>query len=587
MAHERRHIGLGLALGTVLACADEGRLFVDLDLLPEDVRLVALLPLDEGGALRSGTGLLDREFVPLEQTLELDGATRALLVGYREEFVRPLPDPERLAASPVRPSGGNDLDLPAPAWSRLGVIEDGELRSLTEVDPGRISADWVECPDGIGDGGFVMPSCLNCVSTLKQDGCRLEADLEPCSLEGLELTLGPEGAISSLRTRDPRLGTCTLHDSASALASIECDFPERAGGCSLTLLPRARPDSFEILKLADVAPSGTPYAGARHASGYLFGGAVVGPELVLATSGFSPQPWACGLEFMATESRIMYVDRDTFAVSRTATAAPCLRLPLSDLSGDGGFLATYLEGEVLRFGRFDASARSSASVPLGSFLTWSVSEAVVLSSDRAVIVLHDISEGQRSRIVFVHTGRDGLSIERDHESTAVLITGVSRISDRAVAILADASDNLRIVEPEGERAQYFFGGTCGTTNLVSAGFWMSQDERFAVGAFRENGMLLRVEPALDRCEFVRAPIHPETHDPVAIAQMGNELIVSFWARQSPRAVALGRLDLQGGHMLPAFTMVGPGVLNRLVVDGDVVYGTITDRAELVRLHPQR
>ena len=554
--------------------------------MPENLRWIAVLPVGEDGALQPGTGLLDREAAPLEASVEIPFARRAVVLGYPADFVRPLPSATVLSSNALRPGTPGALNLPRPGIALVGTIDGDALLSPTEIDPGPVAADWVQCPANIGTDGYVLPSCLNCVGTLSQRGCELEADLNSCALEGFQMAFGGDGELSSLAIDEPRLGACTLNDSAAALSTVECEFPERAGSCEFALIPKPRPDPFDVLSLNSGPVLESPFGSSRISGGYLYGAAIVGPDLVVATTGTTPRPWRCEEVALNAPSTVAFVDRASFTVTRTATSAPCLRWPMADAPGGAGFLAVFGRDDEYFLGRFDASARVVTQVPLGSISGWEISDAVLLSPNRAVVALLNTNGEDNSRLVFVRVEPVGLSIELDHASSAGFISSLHRLNDETVAVLADSNDNFRVVSLEGERGTFYVNEPCGTANLSSSGFWMSDNERLAVAAYRENGTLLLLEPREGTCRFVRAPTHPETLDPIAMAQMGKELIVSFWGRRTPRAAFLGRLDLEAKHMLPAFTPVGLGVINRILVDGDVVYGTITDRAELVRLRPQ-
>lgn len=580
------------ALALLGACADPSVLYLDAAALPAELRWVGVLPIDARGQVRSGSGLLGLDALPHELALDPPEAERALLVGYAADFVRPSPDAATLRAAPLglAPDPRGPV-LPRPRLSRFLRAEGDAFASDGEADPPSLSAAWVSCPSLLPQPGVVVPTCLHCVGTIRQEGCMLRSDLSSCGLDDLELFVGPTGELSSPHLAATRLTGCQFGESADGLGRFDCGFPERGGSCSLALLPPPRTEEVERLTLTEGPPLSASESEGLRPYGYLHGLLDLGQELLVVSTGGRWETWAChhsedGLLMKSTTpSRAHYVSKATLELTRTATAPPCLRWPVADPARPGGFVASFARGRELFVGRFDEDARPGASVYLEDSWRWHVADAVVLSRDRVALLMDELEETEASRVVFLNLAGEGVEIERTVETTAYGLVSAQRFADDTVAVLANVSDNVRLVSLDGEARPAFFTSACGVANLQAAGLWADPASSFVVAAFSKNGVLLDLERSDGTCRIARPPVPGELHDPFALVAAGADLAVALRHRAEPREAWMGRYGRRSRHFLPTYTRIGEGAVNQLVADGETVYGTITTHGELFRLRP--
>lgn len=335
--------------GALCAGCGPERQVIAFPALPEDATRAALVLEDATGGFVSGTALLRVEGGRVEAELPADDGAAVILLAFREQDLptEAQQDPARFQGV-VRPASPEEPLIPPPHLAARAALEPNARFEVVSSVPDLTAAWAAPCRtfESASPEARIHPSCVttNCTPSATQNACVVRADLGgACGLGTMELRLRPEGRVDVLSAA-ATLGTCApTEPRAEGELALSCDRPQDPA-CRIDFFPPDARIPLEVSRLKLVEQAEELYTGAFPAAGPAL---LSQRELVVAVA----QRQQC---LTGDENRLVFVDRASLSVTRTATTPLCLRLLGKDPSGDG--LVGLTRGPVEAV-RFDADGR--------------------------------------------------------------------------------------------------------------------------------------------------------------------------------------------------------------------------------------
>ena len=560
--------------------------------VPADIAYLAVVSLDEDGALVTASGLLAREssstlfsLIEPEVTLSVVGWTEA-------ELAKTIAgvDAATLASTRLERADSTDPVLPVASYRASGTVGDTEAQLSTALPKTfDLTAPWVpRCPvlvEGTADGDLRCPACRVSVT---QDACRLSFTPAGCGVLTLDATVEARGTIRF--DRPELLKTCESVTSTGS-KRFDCERPD-GSSCTLDLYEGDAPPSFDV---ASVAPLGAQELIAnpggrqedRPVRGY-FAGLVDVPDGAVVAVYEAGGEWKCPVDVLSPNKRssLVFIGRDApLRVVGTATAPPCLTHIVPD---QAGFLGVFGD-TTQRIGRFDAQGRLLESAPIPqipgppSFVV-----RMLLSADRRRVglVLLDPSTVRAVTFLAVFDVATlsqlfplvGLSDQAYATATVGPDLFVSFESDDAGSATIDAA-GMRTLIPSRDRQCGL--PTMGISSLGIAQATTVSTGRVLLSARAFSPALLWVDAARASCKPIA--LFDEGLEPYATVSLGAGS-AAYGGTSITGDAFVGLLDVGDERIIRGATKVGKGIVSQLVAGSQgEIWAVLTGEAKVARL----
>jgi hypothetical protein len=563
----------------VWACSDDRAVLTGA--LPETTRYVAAVIYDGEGAPIAGTPLspyVAGKSIEVSQSgIESDPETGALYAW--DEGVIPADLLFARDDSPVALADPTDPILPAPSWYGVGSV----VGDRTDVDPlevaPELTAPWLpRCPLLLPSGSRIYAD-IRCVPRRclarapSQSGCAIVHDLEPCGLGAVGFAVDGRGVLR------PATDFAMLHCEA-AIGPPEAAIAYACMGCRVDVYvePAIAPERPFELGEVDLYP-GLPVLEENDEpdfDGYLGDLAIVGEQLVVSSYDGSTSEDAC--REAARASRLHFLDRQTFEIVRTATAAGCLKRIAGDPFGAGVY-ATDGPGRTLY--RFDANGRvlEQADLPLPQ--NRGVSELSSFADPPRLWLGLRGREGVGSIIrVFDEDLETPLREVPNREKLRTLVAGPSGI----VAAGYDGLLDFMAIGTGEVVGSVNVGTGTGIGNEAHALVFVPGADRYLVIDGTDNSGIHVSSMAMTGAATIEYAHDAILTGGVAWPPDPGLALIGFFEREAPHRAFVALFDGRSSHFLPDTWEIGTGpVLGMTADDRGRIYAILPSLGRVVRL----
>ncbi|MBI4817542.1 MAG: hypothetical protein HY791_14875 [Deltaproteobacteria bacterium] len=511
--------------------------------LPEQLEsdLFAVLVFDSANEIIGSTGLLPSAELTRAE-LPVDDQGHLVLLGYESATLSLQDD----GAAPLAKAGPTEPLLPAPAYVGIDDDPDGEL----DPKPASFELDLTtpalsRCSASLGDLR-VQPSCSAgpCAAQLTQNGCQISLEASSnCKLGDVDLRVSPNLEITHV-TRQIGVTACAPQVRSPASLSVGCTWESEA--CYFDAFDPALAPEFRVEpKLADVLAGERILAAVATRDGWLI----------------ASDP-ATDLE-CELPSRLRLVDRDSFEVTRTTTAPPCVTALVT--KGDSVF--GVFGSTPQSVARFSATGEVVDSAPLVSPEDRSVpaervsasaieGEFLVLLLDTLHAIPPDESNGSYR---LARVSLSNLAVEQLSHSIIGDASGLS-VDEGSIVVSEDGRDSLVWYRLD----DLFPGGSVSLRVGLTTGRVVSMVKDRALGLYIVSLLQQKVVVFVDETRIVsRASVYGSTLRPRKLGAFGaipGTYLVSFDSAD-PDSDVIGLLDANLRQVLP-----GEVTVDRAIAD---------------------
>lgn len=370
-----------------------------------------------------------------------------------------------------------------------------------------------------------------------------------------------------------------------ALYSADCQVPGREQPCPIDVYAKAMPRlairgsltlSVRGLGAVDL-PHEEDLARARGALG---GAARIDRRLVV--SRFSEGP-SCQTQ---ADTKLDFVDLQTFSVVATATAPPCLRRPLST----GSEMLAAFGGGPWELGRFDAAGRLLSRQPFRADTDELIDVSLDAASERGFFLFASTRDSGQSLLIQVESGLIRTSTTLENGASGVAMVGARRVAVaygmKYLGELYDAfslDQGTRLSFRLGKRGLASYPGHLVHARQAGRLVFMMLGTPPGLNSFPDSVVDIgTLVPTSGESQF-----YEWRAQPTAIALWPADprlLIVAVESVVAPFTAAVALFDPTADAFLPGALPVGVGRISELIDDGEGgVVALLQDEASLVRV----
>lgn len=385
------------------------------------------------------------------------------------------------------------------------------------------------------------------------------------------------------------LASCTpTATRGPALYSADCQVPGRDEPCPIDVYAKAMPRlalrgklalSVRGLGAADL-PREEDLARAR---GSLGGAARLGSTLVV--SRFSEGP-SCQQQ---PDTKLDFIDLQSFTLTRTATAPPCLRRPLSN---GAGMMAAF-GGGPWELGRFDAAGRLLDRQPFRADTDELIDVTLDAASERGFFLFASTRDSGQSLLIQVESGLIRTSTTLENGASGVAMVGSRRVAVaygmKYLGELYDAfslDQGTRLSFRLGKRGLASYPGHLVHARPAGRLVFMMLGAPPGLNSFPDSVVDIgTLVPTSGESQF-----YEWRAQPTAIALWPADprlLVVAVESVVAPFTAAVALFDPSVDAFLPGALSIGVGRVSELVDDGaGGIVALLQDEASLARVGPR-